>query len=123
MSINKKSTIRISDIRCYAYHGCMEEEGKIGGNYIVDVIFEADLSKAIQGDDLSDTIDYVTVYRLVKEEMAIRSRLIEHVAGRILIALLNKFQFVSKVTVELKKINPPVNGTLGSATVVVSGGQ
>ena len=69
----------------------------------------------------NDTIDYVTVYRLVKEQMSIRSKLIEHVAGRILEALLREYQLASKVTVELTKLNPPVNGTLGSATVVVSG--
>jgi hypothetical protein len=59
------------------------EEGRIGGHYIVDIELHTDFSKAAAQDTLSDTIDYVDVNRIVSEEMAICSKLIEHVGQRI----------------------------------------
>jgi len=76
--------ILVEGIKVYAYHGCLEEEGKIGCNYIVDVTMETDFMKAAIADDLKQTIDYVTVYTIVKKEMAIRAKLIEHVGLRII---------------------------------------
>ncbi len=78
-----KHQIEVNSIRLYAYHGCLEEEGRVGGNYIVDVCLTTDFSAAAITDDLTQTIDYVDVNRIVTEEMAIRSKLIEHVGHRI----------------------------------------
>ena len=74
--------ITVSGIKLYAYHGCMKEEAKIGSDYEVDVVLESDLSKAAMTDDLTQTIDYVAVNKIVAEEMAIRSKLLEYVAKR-----------------------------------------
>ncbi|MEK6616471.1 MAG: dihydroneopterin aldolase, partial [Bacteroidota bacterium] len=67
--------ILVEGIKLYAYHGCMKEEAVIGGNYIVDVCLEANLDKPSKSDKLDETIDYVTVYEIVKKEMAVRSNL------------------------------------------------
>ena len=111
--------ININNIKLYAYHGCLEEEAKIGSNYIVDVSIETDFSEAAKTDDLSKTIDYVEVYEIVKKEMAIRSKLIEHVAKRIQDHLFSKFKTASKIKVQVTKINPPMNGDVGIVSVVV----
>ena len=65
-------TIKINNIRLYAYHGCLVEEGKIGSDYRVDLKVKTDLSKSAISDDLNDTVDYVHLNRIVKQEMAIR---------------------------------------------------
>lgn len=111
--------IYVNDIKLYAYHGCLEEEGKIGSNYIVDVMMETDFSDAAKTDDLNKTIDYVTVYRLVKEQMAIRSKLIEQVAQRINDVLKKEFSSIQKLEVKVTKINPPMHGDVGSVSVLV----
>ncbi|NBP29820.1 MAG: dihydroneopterin aldolase, partial [Flavobacteriia bacterium] len=77
-----KHKIHVRGIRCYAFHGCMEEEARIGGHYVVDVGIDTDFSKAAASDELSETVDYCAVQRIVEEEMAIRSKLIEHVGQR-----------------------------------------
>ena len=64
--------INIEGIKLYAYHGCLEEESRIGGNYIVDVYMITDFSEAAKTDDLTKTIDYCTVYEISKAQMAIR---------------------------------------------------
>src|SRR5687767_13409406 len=102
--------ILVEGIKLYAYHGCMEEEGKVGRTFVVDVAMEADLSKAASTDKLVDTIDYVKVYDVVKEEMAIRSKLIEQVAKRIHTRLLKQYPQIKAAEVKVTKLDPPING-------------
>ena len=112
--------LSINDIRCHAYHGCMEEEKRSGGEFRVNLYFEFDGNAAMDSDDLSDTIDYVKVHEIVRQEMGIPSKLIEHVAGRILKGMKEEFTFASAINVEVTKLHPPVNGGAGSATVSIS---
>ena len=76
--------IKLKNIRTYSYHGCLIEEGKIGSDYSVDLEVKTDLRKSALSDHLEDTVDYVLLNRIVEEEMAIRSQLLEHVAHRII---------------------------------------
>ena len=68
--------IKVNNIKLYAFHGCLNEEAKIGSAYSVDVSVKADLKKSAKTDDLADTVDYVHFNTIVKEEMAIRSKLL-----------------------------------------------
>ena len=113
-------TINVEGISVYAFHGCLNEEGKIGANYIVDVSMNIDFSEAAITDDLTKTIDYVDVYHIVKEEMAIRSKLIEHVGKRILDRLKQKFSQLLSCQVKVTKINPPMNGIVEKVSVIIS---
>jgi len=113
--------ILVEGIKLYAYHGCLEEEAMIGGEYIVNIILETDFTEAAQTDNLSKTIDYVIVYNIVKTQMAIRSKLIEHVAKRILNELKKEFPALKKTEVQVTKINPPMNGHVERVSVVVIG--
>jgi dihydroneopterin aldolase len=115
------SKISVNGIRLYAYHGCLPEEEIIGGEYVVDIIIDTDFSKASQSDELIDTVDYCVVYECVKTEMAIRSKLIEHVAQRILVALRKKYASVKTFSVTVIKINPPLNGAVDNVSVTIEG--
>lgn len=109
--------IKVQNIRVYAYHGCLVEEGKIGSDYRVDVKVKADLSKSTKTDELSDTVDYVHLNKIVKEEMAIRSKLLEHVADRILDRILDEIPMVKIANISVSKINPPIGGNVEKVTV------
>jgi len=110
----------ISGIECYAFHGCLSEETLIGCRYSVDILFSADLHNAIKSDELSQTIDYVLVNDLVKKEMSIPSKLIEHVAGRIHRSLLKQFPHCKQVKVSITKYQPPVYGYIHKAVFSIS---
>ena len=112
--------INVTGIKLYAYHGCLEEEARVGGNYIVDVKIETDFSLAQAEDDLGKTVDYVTVFKIVKEQMAIRSKLIEHAAALITDALTKQIPAIQSVEVTLRKINPPMNGEVKEVSVTVT---
>jgi dihydroneopterin aldolase len=112
--------IKVKNIRVYAYHGCLIEEGKIGSDYRVDLTVRADLSKSAVSDNLSDTVDYVHLNKIVKEEMAIRSKLLEEVAKRILDRILDEINIVKKATVAVSKLNPPIGGNVAMVTIEMS---
>jgi len=112
-------TINIRGIRLFANHGCLEEEALIGGNYVVNVKLVGDFSVAAEDDKLEHTADYIVVYRIVKEEMAVRSNLIEHVAERIANHLKKKLTMVMQLSVEVIKINPPMNGEVDEVSFVI----
>jgi len=113
-------TIKVTNIRVFAYHGCLVEEGKIGSDYRVDLTIKADLSKSAITDNLEDTVDYVHLNKIVKQEMAIRSKLLEEVAKRILDRILNEISLVKQVKVAVSKLNPPIGGNVAMVTIEMS---
>lgn len=112
--------IKVQNIRIYSNHGCLQEEAKIGSDYRVDVQVKADLSTSAQSDKLADTVDYVHINKIVKEEVAIRSELLEHVVQRVLNRLLHEIPLISKATVALSKLNPPIGGDVEAVTIEMS---
>jgi len=113
--------IEVNGIRVYAYHGCLEEEARIGGKYRVDISVEGDFGTAETSDHLRDTVDYGRVTAIVKEQMAVRSKLIEHVGRRILDALCAEWPTALRWRVRLVKERPPVNGDVDHVAYVVEG--
>jgi len=107
-----ESLISVEGIECYAYHGCLDEEAIIGGKYTVDVYVKADVSKSFVTDHLHDTVDYSMITGVVLKEMAVRSKLIEHVCKRILDALVQHIKEFEKISVRVTKFHPPVNGNV-----------
>ena len=114
--------ITVEGIRLYAYHGHLPEEAKLGGHFIVNVWVTADTSEVEKTDDLNDTVDYAKIIAIVKEQMAIRSDMIEHLTKRIVDAILplNKVQ---KVKVEVEKIQPLINASFDKISVTIKGEQ
>lgn len=111
--------VTVSNIRVYAHHGCLGEETIIGSDYRVDVTVWADLKKAVRSDRLTDTVDYVHINHVVKEEMGVPSKLLEHVGQRILDRILKEIPMVYKVGVAVSKINPPIGGDVEKVTIVL----
>lgn len=111
--------IKVENIRVYAHHGCLPEETIIGSEYLVDVLVNANLKKASKSDDLVDTVDYVHINKIVKEEMKVPSKLLEHVGKRILSRIFSEIPMVKKAEVSVSKINPPIGGDVEKVTVVL----
>ena len=112
--------IKVTNIRAHAHHGCLAEESIIGSEYRVDISLKTNLKKASISDNLSDTVDYVYINHIVKEEMRIPSKLLEHVAKRIIDHIFLALKTVEKIKVSVSKINPPIGGDVEMVTVVLS---
>ena len=111
------SKIYLDEMRFYAYHGVMEQERQVGGEYSVSLTVEADLAEAARTDDVADTVNYAALYALVEREMAVPSRLLEHVASRIGRRTLEECDRITAVTVKVTKLNPPMGADCKGASV------
>jgi len=109
--------IKVENIRVFAFHGCLKEETKIGSDYRVDLEVKADLQTSAKTDLLSDTVDYVFLNKVIREEMNKPSHLLETVAKRILNRIFNEDKVVTKTTVWISKINPPIGGDVEMVTI------
>jgi len=109
--------IKVENIKVFAHHGCLDEETIIGSDYRVDLSVTANLRSSSKSDDLKDTVDYVFLNKVVKEEMAKPSNLLEHVAQRIIDRVLTEDQLVKEITVSVSKINPPIGGDVSQVTI------
>lgn len=96
----------------YAHHGCFEQERVIGTHFRVDMRITTDTSRAEVSDNISDTVNYLEVYQVVKAQMEIPSNLLEHVARRIGDAVKQGFPAVELVWVRVCKLNPPLGGQM-----------
>jgi dihydroneopterin aldolase len=113
-------TITLNNIRVYAYHGCLPEETKIGSDYRVDLSVDANLNRSAESDVLADTVDYVHLNKIVKEEMAQPSKLLEHVAKRILDRVFAELDPVMFSNVKVAKLNPPLGGDVEDVSISMS---
>ncbi len=109
--------IKVENIRVFAHHGCLTEETKIGSDYRVDLKVKANLQKSAKTDKLEHTVDYVLLNRIIKDEMAIPAALLETVAKRILKRIFTQDKLVTKATVCVSKINPPIGGDVEMVTI------
>ena len=114
------SKIELKNVRVFTNHGCLEEEEKIGSDYLVNLVVECNLLHAAKSDNLVDTVDYVALNTIIKEEMAIRSKLLEHVGYRIIARILNNISKVTFVTVTISKLNPPIGGDVEAVSVTMT---
>jgi dihydroneopterin aldolase len=112
-------TIKLQNIRTFSFHGCLKEEALIGSDYRVDLEIKTDLRKSSVSDELNDTVDYVHLNKIVVEEMAIRSNLLEHVGHRIIARIFSEIPSVSRILLGVSKLNPPIGGDVEAVTIEI----
>lgn len=113
--------IALEDVIFYAHHGLFDEETIVGGRFEVNLAVETDFSLAADEDKIEGTVNYVALYDLVKEEVEKPSKLIEHLAGRIIKRIKEEFSEVENVHIKISKLNPPISGEVGKVSVEMEG--
>lgn len=112
-----ESYICLNQVSIYAYHGVSPQETKVGNMFIIDLKLKTDISQAIDSDDITHTISYADIYQLLANEMAVPSKLLEHVAGRIVRRIFQDFPTIDAINIKLSKQNPPMGADIVSAGV------
>lgn len=113
------SKIYLRNVRFHAFHGVLPQEGIVGNDYFVNLVLDYDFSSAMKTDDLQGTLNYAEVYQKVREEVAVPSKLLEHVAGRIAHRLFSDFPEIQKLQLSITKVNPPMGADSDGAGVEV----
>ncbi|MDR0349540.1 MAG: dihydroneopterin aldolase [Tannerella sp.] len=111
--------IELKGMRFYAYHGVSPQETKVGNNFIIDILYALPLQDVFSTDELEDTISYAAIYEYIKQEMTISSKLLETVAARIIRVLKEHFDQLTYLKIKLTKLNPPIEGEVYSAAVIM----
>ena len=112
-------TIALEGIEFFAYHGFYYEEQKVGSKYSVDIKVEAPFEEAAVHDQLSETINYEQLYKIIKQEIKKPSKLLENIAKRIIDRTIENFPHIEYVEVSISKFNPPVGGVCNRAKVTL----
>ena len=115
-----RTTVKVENLKIYAYHGCMKEEKVIGSDYIVNITAVCFVNKEVFQDVIKGTVDYVDLARIAKEEMSIRAKLLEVVVKRIIDRSFKEIVVLSKISVTVSKINPPINADVEAVSVTMA---
>ena len=112
--------IELIGLEFFAYHGVYSEEQKAGNNFIVNLSVTGDFDNAVENDQLEGTIDYEKLYAVIADEMQTRSKLLEHLAGRILNRIVKSHPEIKEIKVAIEILNPPINGKCLATRVSIS---
>lgn len=112
-----KSWIELDEMEFFAYHGVLDQEAAVGNRFRVWLKVEGNLQSAIDTDELEDTVSYADIYQVVRHEMTIRAKLLEHLAGRIVYQLYRAFPTLERIEIKLAKVNPPGCGEIKMASI------
>lgn len=104
----------------FARHGFYEQEQIIGNYFTVDVEVEFASGDNLNADELSHTVNYEQLYTIVDGAMANTKKLLETVAQHIADDIQKQFPFVAKLTVSIKKQNPPLQGKVAYSGITLS---
>ena len=116
---SEESYVFLRNARFHAFHGVMPQERQVGGDFLLSLRVGYPIDKAMESDDVADTLNYATLFDLAKREMDIPSQLLEHVAGRIVKAITTAFPEVTSIDLELTKQNPPMGADCEGAGVMI----
>ena len=112
-----KATVKVENLKIYAFHGCMEEEKIIGGDYVINICAVCSVGKKAFDDEIGGTVDYVDLARIAKREMSVRSRLLEAVVKRIIDCCFNEISVLDQISVTVSKLSPPIDADVESVSV------
>lgn len=111
------SCIFLKNACFYAYHGVSPQETQIGNEYLINLKLKTNITRASQTDEVSDTVNYADIHAVLKEEMSVPSKLLEHVCGRICRRLIEEFPTIEEIDICLSKRNPPMGADIESAGI------
>ncbi len=110
--------IRINNAKFFAYHGDLEHEKVFGNQFEVDIEMHCPLPDLDDSDKLSKTVNYLSVYNLVKEIFGREKfNLIETANKKVCEAIIDNFPLVQKVRVSIRKPNAPL-GIIDSVEII-----
>lgn len=112
--------IALEGLEFHAFHGVYPHERTSGNWFEVDICVDTDFSEGASNDELSGTVNYVTLFEIIKREMEQPSKLLETVAEKIVNDVLTELPSVLQVELKVSKINPPIGGKCRKASITIT---
>ncbi len=114
-------TIKLQQMEFRAYHGCYEMEQRVGNRFAVDLEICTELGGLAESDDVTQSVNYLTVYEIVREQMTVTRHTIEAVASQIIEAIRERFPQIIGIKCTVAKIAPPLGGKVERVSVTLEG--
>ncbi len=113
-------SIFVTGLVLHAHHGVGDDEGRIGQQFLVDLVLDLDLAAAAGSDKLVDTVNYAELVDTVTTAFrAKRYRLVEAAAGAIADAVLAAFPRVARLQVTVHKPHAPIAAVFADVGVTL----
>ncbi len=111
--------VKLTQVEFYAYHGIYPIEVKTGGRFMVDLTVSYSISSPTSSsiESINNSIDYVSLYGIVKDRMSKPTPLLETVVMDIVSIIRTSFSGLSCIEIQLTKVNPPIPGFQGNTAV------
>lgn len=100
-------TIELTRLRFFAKHGLFAEEQKIGNEFEVDLFVSYDPGDILI-NELSETVNYASLFAILKDEMQKPRKLLETFAMEITDLFHITYPSIRKIEITLSKLNPPI---------------
>lgn len=118
-----KDIIRLNKMSFYGYHGVSAAEKETGREFEVDCELAVDLAESGHTDQLTDTIDYTEVHKIIKETVeGTAYSLVEALASELAAKLLDNFP-AYRVTLRVRKMKPPIAGHIDNIEIEITRDQ
>ena len=105
-------SVHLNKLMFYSYHGVHEEERIVGGNFEVNITVRY-LPLATVVHELENTINYATLYEIVKQRMAVATPLLETIVMELAETFLAQFSMITGVDISLTKLQAPIASFTG----------
>ena len=119
--VNPIYTIRLDGIYVRAFHGCYDLEQQVGNRFRVDIVIRTPLGDLPATDDVTQAVNYLTVFEIVERTMQRTQRTIEAAASNVIAAIKEAFPQIVEVECTVAKIAPPLGGKIDKVSVTLIG--
>ena len=119
--MNPIYTIRLDGIYVRAFHGCYDLEQQVGNRFRVDIVIRTPLGDLPATDDVTQAVNYLTVFEIVERTMQRTQRTIEAAASNVIAAIKEAFPQIVEVECAVAKIAPPLGGKIDKVSVTLIG--
>ena len=107
-------TICIHDLQFITFHGCFEEEKILGNKFTVNLEAETNDNKV---EHISDTVNYVDLFKIIKKYMDIPTKLLETVMQHIALEIFTDHPSIGRINLSITKNHPPIKDLNGKVCV------
>ena len=109
--------VQLHNLEFFAFHGLYEEERIVGNKFIVDL--EVVIDDFSEFKTIEDTINYVSLFELIKLKMNQPVDLLEILAMQIIDEVYLMNNKISSASISIKKVSPPIKGIRGNVGISI----
>lgn len=108
-------TINLHHLIFHSFHGVYDEERILGNTFEVNVSIAFVAHQQVTS--LEETINYVSVYEIIKQRMSQTTPLLETLAQELTQKIYDFDNRIKTISVSVEKKNPPISNMEGSVSV------